>query len=103
VPFSDRLGLLEVVGIRNERAAGAIFFKNSSQNWSFSMEKHSFPKHFRAFPTVKANQNLKIFAVSGKAPPSFQNLKKKGGLFLRSSDPKKIRAFGAIFDNFTVF
>ena len=40
---------------------------------------------------------------TGKAPPSFQNLKKKGGLFLRSSDPKNFRAFGAIFDNFTMF
>ena len=38
-----------------------------------------------------------------KSPPSFQNLKNKGGLFVWTSDPKKIRAFAAILDKFTVF
>ena len=38
-----------------------------------------------------------------KSPPFFSEPQKEGGLFLRSSDPKIFRAFGAIFDNFTVF
>ena len=40
VQFSDCLGLLEVLGIQIERAAGAI--GNSSQNWWCSMTKYSF-------------------------------------------------------------